>query len=153
MNTVRLAVAEDAIALAPNLRQQDLAEICSLTSAPPVDVLLASVGASVKCYTWTNEGRVVALFGVAPTEFAEIGAVWMVASPELVVEKDFMFTFGTQFIDEFNAMYPVLENYILPSNDICMKWLDRMGFVFDDPAPIGPFDTNFTRFTRVLPCA
>lgn len=149
MNIVRNTEADDALALARNLRDQDLREIAALTPFTPEEAVAASVAASDKCYTWTNEGRVVSIFGVAPTELRGRGCVWMLATDELVVEKDFMFGFGTQFVDEFNTMYPVLENYILSDNYVCLKWLERMGFGFD---PLAPGSTTL-RFTRTLPCA
>ncbi|WP_164114833.1 hypothetical protein [Stenotrophomonas maltophilia] len=153
MNIVRPTVASDAVLLARNLRDQDRREIVALTDESMTSVVETSVAASDKCYTWTNEGRVVAIFGVAATDIPEIGCTWMLATDELVTEKDFMFSFGTQFVDEFNSMYPVLENYILPDNYVCLKWLERMGFVFDEPEPFGPHGVPFVRFTRILPCA
>ena len=158
---VRPARPEDAFELGPKLRQADLEEIRATVgaSAPPSLILLGCLSASRIRLTLTGDsGEVLALLGVSDTEEPDVGGVWLLASDALTdpryVKK---FLRGSrQVVEQLNAAYPLLWNYVDERNKAHIRWLRWLGFVFLRRIPEhGAERRPFIEFARTgeRPCA
>ncbi len=147
MLSVRLSLPEDAIKLAPRLRQADLREIQAMSGLPPEVVLEAGRTEGVECFTACTEVAPVAMFGVGAG-----GTVWLLGSDEIVTYKTDMFRLTGPYLDLFHMHFPVLWNLVDARNAVHIRWLRRFGFSLINLHPsVGIEARPFYEFVRIPP--
>lgn len=155
MATARPTRPEDITTLAPRLRKEDVEEIKAVTGNDPETELRASLLHSSECWTIVHEDAIIGMFGVAPIEGSEAGAIWLLASDELPKIRWSFLKKTRPFIDYFLTKYPVLTNVVDERNTVHIKWLKWAGFTFTDRHDrFGPQQVPFLEFfkARSLPC-
>lgn len=127
--TVRAAILTDALTLADNLREEDLAEIKASVNRPALDVLLEGIRGG---RTWVGvdaEGP-YGIFGVAPSQDPQVGHPWMLATPRLLQHQRQFLRECAGAVRELHRDYPVLRNYVDARNTVHIRWLAWCGFEF-----------------------
>lgn len=141
MYVMRNATEEDAVKIAPLLREVDKQEMFALTGHDGKDELVESVRASLSgdgfCKVCLVDDEYVVIFGVCPTDVKDehgniIGCPWMMATNKLYdpmcVEHFLEDDLG--IVEEMNRRFLFLTNVIDERNTISIKWLKHVGFIF-----------------------
>ena len=116
--------------LEDGLRPQDVAEIAALGRTPREALLDAASSCGVLVFTVFVDGRAAGIFGAMATDIPGVGAIWMLGTNNLLkVRREFAIE-GARWIDFFNAVYPILTNFVDERNEVSIRWLERLGFEF-----------------------
>ena len=159
MTTIRKAEIADADYLAPLLRPADLLEI-EATLGPGADVrevLRVSVKYSDPCLVGLDPktGKPILVAGVVPDlehNNPKVGTVWMLGTPEIESYPVKFTRWGRKVVGLFHEKYSLLHNFVDARNDVHIKWLRLLGFVFISIKKRGPQQSRFFEFVR-LQCA
>jgi hypothetical protein len=151
MEAVRFSTSEDAAQLAPNLREEDLAELLAAGSPSALAALQAGVRHSKPCLSIVDDQDTpVTMLGVVPSGDPNVGFIWLLSSDVLDKNKIKFLRHSKKWLPFFHARHPVLTNYVDARNDVHIKWLQWMGFVFLRQVPgNGPERLPFYEFVRL----
>lgn len=129
---MRPATLEDAVSLAPRLRQADLQElVASAGPCDPVVPLALGVATSVPCYALiARDGELSALLGVTPTVDRMCGAIWLLGTDAIERNARDFLRHTRSVADKLNDLYPVLFNYVDERNTVHRRWIEWAGFTF-----------------------
>lgn len=132
--------------LAQGLREQDVDELAALGQLPEVALVQSYELSAPHCFSIMADGRAVGLFGAADLPEPGQGTPWMLASDGIfTVVRDFVRQ-APRWVEYLNHIHPVLHNIVHLENTVSIRWLGRMGFLFDYNAWA---PKNFVRFHRV----
>lgn len=151
---IRTASYVDALAIAPNLRKEDVAEIEAGSGRSPLqaltDVFRLDAGNNPVWVGVDDEG-VGAIFGV--TKLREgIGFPWMVATERLPRHAKQFLQECPRIIQLFHDYYQFLSGLVDCRNKVHIRWLQWCGFsVSQNPLPHGPKALPFYPFYKVSP--
>jgi hypothetical protein len=84
------------------------------------------------------EKEPIAMFGVAPTQFPELGGIWLLGTDKLYEVKRDIFIVGFEYLKHAHETYPALFNIIDIRHEVSIHYCVKMGFVVQD---IGYYDT------------
>jgi hypothetical protein len=138
--------------LAPNLREEDKAEVWASHGFDPLSALRFSFLASEECNTIIGDKQdIIGMFGV--TKHTEtIGVPWLLMSDEIYnrsVARQFV-PESKRWVKEINNRYPILVNFIDVDNTRAIKWLRLIGFTFIRLDPeYGVNPKPFYEFVRI----
>jgi len=151
MDHYRTSTLEDAEYLGPRLREADKEEIKAASGSDPVTALVNSFNQSNPCNTMlTPSGEPVGMFGLCPTVDGMAGAVWALATDELLNHRKTFMRFSKQWIIAANDIYPVLFNFVDARNSVHIRWLRAMGFIFiNRHLSYGTERREFIEFVRI----
>lgn len=145
----------DCIALAPNLRPGDVAEVMAAAGIEPIHALRVGYRTSSVCQTIVHNHQVIGMFGVVPDldsfpDGPRAGVVWGLGSPEIAkVPKSFM-RLSKEWLAKLDEDYDILYNYVDIRNVAHIRWLRRCGFIFGDIIQeYGPGKLPFILFWRL----
>lgn len=145
----RPSVREDAVVLAPNMRDQDALEVWHSHNMSPLEALHFSLDHSVEANTIiANDGEVIGMFGVG--EQSDLIAIpWLLASDRLrEVAREFL-PESEKWVKRVNAQYDLLYNYVYSGNTVSIRWLKWLGFSFiREIENHGHNPTKFIEFAR-----
>jgi hypothetical protein len=155
MPTVRPATVEDAQDLAPRLRQADVQECAAMSGNDPLQSLLTGVLEGTETLTIVgDDGEIIAMFGIhhLPEFGSDQACVWMMSSPSLIkIKSEFLRQTG-DYLRFFHRQYALLWNLVDARNEVHIKWLKRVGFVFIKRHDnFGPQQRTFFEFVRIDP--
>lgn len=145
---VRDTHIRDIAELSVTIRPEDRDEVWHLAHIDIAKALAMSVGNSRMAKTVLLDSRVVCIFGVAGE--GEIGAPWMLASPLL---KDIRRSFVREckeYLEEMSKGYSILTNVTWAKNIEHHRWLNWLGFILEDPRPMGPDGELYIPFYKVV---
>ncbi|MBY5581858.1 hypothetical protein [Rhizobium leguminosarum] len=118
----------DMVALAPRLRPEDRAECLAASGVEPEISLPAAVGQG-PTWVWTVAGRPECALGVIPVDGLPFcGAIWMLASPEILKHVRYMVTRLKDVIELMHDHYPLLGNYVDARNTTHISFIKHCGF-------------------------
>lgn len=146
---IRQATLDDAVAVAYNLRWQDIAELQAMRGEDVNvrDALVSAVRRSSHCWAACKDGAVLAVFGVAPISLLEgLGSPWLLATPQAERCAGALVKQGREYISIMQRIYPRMVNFVDARNRKSIRWLKRLGFVIHDPAPVGVMQLPFHKF-------
>jgi nitrogenase molybdenum-iron protein alpha/beta subunit len=134
--------------LAKTMRKCDADEVWASGHMTPLEALQRGVALSEESFTGLMDGKVVCIFGVSTvTPFSRDGVPWLLAS-DLINETQHTFLrVNRVYVNEIKKRYASLENYVDCRNIKAIKWLKWLGFELDEPAPYGPDNMLFRRFS------
>jgi len=135
--------------IATHMRQADINELWAMGATTPLEALLDGLQNSEVCKTVMIDDAPAMMFGVVErTLLDRTGTIWMLGTNDIHKIK-----FGRrEFIVMWRQVmklvkgYHLVDNYVHASNETSIKWLEFMGFTFDEPAPAGLFGESFRRF-------
>lgn len=146
---VRPAVVSDASALAPKLRAADLLEIAAHSERSPEAILREGIEAGQSYAVELASGEVCALFGVAPTPEAKLGAVWLLGSDSLLSIRLTFLRHSRTWLRTLFEKYELLGNLVDERNTVHVEWLRWLGFRFLRRVPLGRKGETFFEFVRL----
>ena len=141
----------DAYELGPLMRQADVVEVRRATGQDPVPAVYQAITMSSRAWTARGYGELICCFGVAPLSLLDgKGTPWLLGT-DLIAQYPFEFLGRCrEYLDEMQALYPVLDNYVDAENVLSIRFLKWLGFQFSEyPAPYGPERKPFFQFMRV----
>lgn len=122
---------EDVRYLAPRLRQADKDECMAATGYDPKVALC--IGLKFGDITQTMlapDGEPLGMFGVGKSNVPDAGAIWMVATDNLVKHQMKFLRLNKPVIETLQTEYLALFNFVDARNTLHIKWLKWMGFTF-----------------------
>lgn len=133
--------------LAANLRESDADELRACGIANPFEAIDSSVKRSLLCWAGTVDGELCCLMGVTTLDLlAGHGSPWMLGTPALNRHSRILVRLTPDYISRMLRVFPLLTNHVHAKNTTSVRWLRRVGFTLDEPAPFGPFGEMFHRF-------
>lgn len=148
--SIRPATYEDALFLAPRLRQSDVDEMwAGYHLEPHLGLALSLAVSRDTSYTGCADGKPVILFGVAlPSLLIPAGRPWMVGTDELTQHSRAFLRMSRDHVKEnMSQKFPYLYNFVDARHDAAIQWLVWLGFKIHAAEPFGPDDMPFHRFT------
>lgn len=144
---IREATEEDAIDLAPRIRQADLDEVAAVFVGSVEDALLESINSSPDPKAGVINGVVECLFGVGTSSLLSVkGSPWMLASGNLKNHAKPFLRESREYINSLKADYIEMSNFVDARNSDAIRWLQWLGFEIYEPKPYGPKDFMFHKF-------
>lgn len=136
--------------IAENLREADRDELRASHGGDPEEVLKESWQASSRSWLILDRtGLPIGIFGVAPAIAAGVGIVWMLGTDGIEAEAFSVARQTRGFVEEMNALYPTLWNFIDARNEVSLEWLLRAGFrIIDVDLQHGVEGRTFLEFAR-----
>jgi len=139
----------DVPAIATGLRPGDLAEIRAEGFAGAREAIEASVAvSSLRCLAMMEEGRPIAICGVAGTILSRVGRPWMLGT--LALDRPgaqrALLAFSRLVAGLMRDRYDHLENYVDARYAEAVRWVEWMGFTIEPPVPFGINGELFHRF-------
>ena len=153
---LRQTLPSDLTDLAPRLTQTDLKEVEVLTGLGPLEALAGGLFRGSSCMTGLDSetGEIVCVFGVVPYN-EMVGSVWFLTS-DLIHKpnnKRTLVRLARGWLDEQNARYSVLTNFVLESNDVHLRLVRHFGFTLGDPLEISGSSERAIPIERKQTCA
>lgn len=138
----------DVDELVANLRDQDVAELDAAGLADHREVIADGIRRSAFCFACRIDGRMAAIFGVAPFGglMSPTGVPWLLGTPEVPRHRRILARQARPYILRMLALYPHLINAVHAENTVAVHWLKRMGFTLLPAAPYGPRGAPFHYF-------
>lgn len=147
--TVRDAILEDAAVLASRLRAADLRELEAVTTKTPQQAIEEGIKAGQAYTAVLSTGEIVAVFGVAPTIEPRLGAVWLLASDDILKIRLTFLRHSRAWLSHLFSKYSLLGNYVDARNELHVSWLKWLGFRFLRKAPLGRNGEEFYEFVKL----
>lgn len=133
--------------LAPNLRQEDMAEIWASSKSTPLEALTRAFNLPGECWALMNGDEVICMFGVARLYILDSkGSPWMLASDEISKHYLYFLRESKKYVKIIKSRYENLENYVDARNKISIKWLRWLGFEIGEARPYGVLKMPFHKF-------
>jgi hypothetical protein len=133
MGQIRAATPADVVAIAPNLRDADRAEIEAYVGVPASPLLLLSF-ADYCDRIWaleTSEGAVAAILGTYPVPgWPHVGVVWLIGTDHLRTHRVEFLRGCRKHLPEIYGPYDLLTNAVDERNVLHQRWLKWLGFTF-----------------------
>ena len=92
------------------------------------------------------DGKLLAVRGIVPG--GRMGCIWMLGTNELGRYRGAHTRLARRYIETALEVYDVLYNYVHIKNEPSIRWLDRLGFTFGEPQPVGRAKELFIRFEK-----
>lgn len=138
----------DLLELADGLRPLDYDEIVATAGYDVWGTLERSLDlsddpVSVKA----PNGALIAVFGLAPASLlGDTAAPWLLGTGLMTTYAKEILHHARRYIAFARERYPFLVNYVDARNEPSIRWLERIGFKIDPPAPYGVAGLPFHRF-------
>jgi hypothetical protein len=151
MTPARLVTAapEHVAAVARCARPADAQELWAQARATPAECMTLGLRESTVAYTGLLDEVPVCMFGVTPHAPGE-GVPWMVGTTALESRRAQreLLRISRDSVAEFQALYPLLFNYVDERNAAAQRWLRWLGFTLDVAYPLGHDGELFRYFYR-----
>ena len=151
MLTPRNATYADVRYMAERLRPADKAEVYAAGGVSPYVALLEGLSLSLDPMVGVDENdNPVCIGGVTPTQDPLVGCVWMLATTDIEKHKMSFLRRSRPWVEKWNSEFPVLTNCVDERNELHIKWLRWLGFVFICRHPFYGFEERpFLEFVRI----
>jgi hypothetical protein len=147
---IRAASPDDAVIIAPLLREADKNEIDAMTGWTPVDGLRVSIENSDEAWFVTRpDGSPILVAGVGD-DMLGVGIPWMLGTPLVTQYGKSVVKLGREWVQRWTDKYNYLWNFADSRNTVHLNWLSHIGFTVEsDDQFIGhdPY-VPFHRFYR-----
>ena len=148
---IRDVVPADLVALFTDMREGDFDEV----QAARGDVwraLKEAIQTSVFCKAAEVDGKLLALFGVAPISFLNgEGSPWLLGTTHLRKHRGFLMRESRRYLPSMLEIFPHLSNYVDARNVNSIRYLEALGFTMHAPAPHGTAGLPFHPFSMDVP--
>jgi len=133
--------------IASDMRQADVDEIWASHHSTPIEALMSGWELSGYSVIVTVNDEPCVMLGVVVNDLLSgIGSVWLLGTDNALKHKRCFLTLVPDVIDEMLNICPMLYNHVHFKNIVSIKWLKRVGFTFDEPAPHGLDNELFYKF-------
>jgi len=149
---VRETRQDDLEHLADNLRDADLDELHAQCDLEPLTTLKLAMVLAKRCMTVSDlKGTPLGIFGVNSTSIKGLGAIWMMATPDLLKHREQFMRECKDTIREVSQGYSCVFNYTDERNTVHHRWLKWCGFTFiKRHSDFGLDKQPFLEFVKIL---
>lgn len=92
-------------------------------------------------------GPLVAIFGAAAlSQVSDTAALWLLGTDLMRTHPRAVLDAAAAFVEHTREHHPRLLNYVDARNRPSIRWLQKLGFTLDPPAPFGVAGLPFHRF-------
>lgn len=138
---------------AVRLRQIDRIEAYELTAMTSQAAIEMTARLSDGVTTCLIDGEIGAIGGVTRPNYLGVGLPWVVATDAMSKAPTLAWLGALRGLHAAAHRYRVLEGFVRPDNEDALKWLRRLGFEIDEPAPVGAFGLPYCRYWMIPKCA
>lgn len=133
--------------LAANLRDADRWELMAAGHTDHRKAIADSLTLSTHAAAALIEGRVAAIFGLAPLSLLTgVGAPWLLGTDLVTQHRRALMRLAPAYIGAMLRAYPHLVNLVHADNEFAVRWLRRAGFTFHPAHPHPATGALFHRF-------
>lgn len=144
---IRPTVPQDLVDFVPMMREDDRLEVEAITGLDPLSSLAIGLFHSDACMTgFAVDGSLAGIMGVVPIVPRQIGSIWFLSTEAVVKHRRQLLTEARVWLDEQQALYPVLTNVVSVRNEVHKRLLKHLGFTF-----LEPIDNYGAGRIRVIP--
>ena len=138
----------DLVELATRLRSADRAELEACNHFDALAAVLHSAYRSEMCWSVRDGDTLLCAFGVCELAgYPNVGTPWLLGTTALTpAHARSLIESPGPYIALMLEAFPRLVNYVHADNAASVRWLRRLGFALDQPAPFGPNGALFRRF-------
>ena len=129
---IRTASIEDAVRIAPLLREADKNEIEAMSACSPLSALAYSIATSKSWIACRPDEVPLAIFGVGNDVGDGVGIPWMVGTDEMLKYPKSLVRDARKWVEEQLNTYAILMNYVDARNIVHVNWLRHIGFTVSD---------------------
>ena len=150
----RKSIPKDILAVADNMREEDVAECKAQSGSNPRESLFFCYFHSNPCRTIVSRhGNPIGMYGVVPEGLKWKGWIWMLGCQSMFDDISDKLAFLRQSKEELPKLlkqYPLLFNVVDARNTVHIHWLKWMGFTFiNKHSEWGPENRPFYEFVRI----
>jgi hypothetical protein len=148
----RKTLEKDLGLLEENLRDADVAELHAQSGLEPRIALKMAFMLSRRCRTLCDcSGSPIGIYGVNDSGTKGLGAIWMMATPDLLKHQRQFLRECRDGISEISQGYSCIFNYTDARNTIHHKWLKWCGFTFiKNHKNYGKNNEAFLEFVKII---
>lgn len=150
--SIRPATLEDALDVAPRLREKDRQEAELQTGLHAITGAVFSVVSPGPTYAILDSSKTVqGLFGVSSGGDG-IGRPWLVGTDAMSDER-YALRIGItarRVQQSFERRYKLLQNHTWVENTLHHQWLKSLGYEFLPAQPFGPYGAPFYQFYKLV---
>lgn len=134
---------EHAVALAPKLREGDLAEVSAM-GLTGVQALESSLAASCFAFTALVDDQPEAMWGLCPVTFmGDRGLLWMLGSDQVPRHAYTVLLTSKHFVENVNRLFPVVECFVDLRYKVSVRWVRWLGFLQEQTVLFGGVEFGF----------
>lgn len=151
MIRTRMATREDALYLAPRLRDADKRELQAGGCPSPEFALLEGLRPGFAAWVaLMPDDTPFAMGGFgSPPGAEDVAIVWLLSTPDIhKVRIPFLRT-SRRWVEAAQDEFRVLTNIVDARNTLHVKWLRWLGFTFINRKPLGANGEEFLEFVRI----
>lgn len=135
-------------ALALDMRQADADEVWASDNHTPLESLMNGWGMSDHTAIAMVNNEPCVMFGLVRCDILSgKGVLWMLGTNNSLKYRRKFLIHTPNVINEMLSICPYLFNYVHVKNKVSIKWLEWLGFSFEDPAPHGVEQELFHKFS------
>jgi hypothetical protein len=140
-----------ALAFAPLLRPEELAELEASGVVDPLEMLVHGVRTSDLCLAAIHDGKVGAMIGVSSADPSilgrgRVGQMWfLTGTPFLSTPRPFL-RVARRAVARMLELYPMVWNLIDARYEGALRLARSMGAELSSPVAYGPHGMNFVPF-------
>lgn len=142
---IRGAVDDDAVALAPIMRDLDRQEVWAQSLSTPLVALRKGLRSSIESFTATADGVPFCMFGVAPlTKLGSGASPWLLTSQDIRKHRVQLMRYSAPVLHYWSReMYPYLVNIVDARHKPGLAWARHIGFKLTKVPSYGPLGVPF----------
>ena len=143
----RDSIETDCKELADNLRKPDFDEVVIVTKEEPIKPITRGFRISKYCKSVVKDGNLIAMYGLAPTEFNKGGSPFLLGTNRFLEIRIPCARQSKKRVEEMQNLYPILWNFIDSRNEIHLRWIKWCGFKIINERYID--NVKFYEFIRI----
>ena len=143
---IRGATDDDAIQLAPIMRDLDRKEVWAASAKTPLEALRAGLQTADVAHTAFADEIPFGMFGVSPYSLlSNTASPWLLCSKDVEIHQKELLRWSKRVAFSWLDSYSILINYIDARHLPGLRWASWVGFSISEPFPFGPFKKLFHR--------
>lgn len=145
---LRPAHPDDAVYLAPSLRDSDRQEVAA-THVNVEHAVRFAIQFSPICDIAELNGLPAVVLGCGERDGGAVGVPWLLATNAVRPLPGALTKLGQAYVKRFLARWPTLMNHVDARNTASIEWLRFLGFEIREPIPFGLRGEPFHPFVMV----
>lgn len=131
------ATLAHAEAIASRMRTADAFEVLMMSGSDPLTALRRGLALSIEAWAGTVDGLPVCLFGIVPRSLlSDVAIPWLLGTDEIALHAWAFLRRNRAVVARWRIQYRRLENFVWAGNEAAIRWLDWLGFAFDEELEI-----------------
>lgn len=140
---------EDVLELFKQMRPRDYDEVEAAAGDVALTLSRVLVASDDPITLRDDDGELIAVYGVSPTTLmGDTASPWLLGTSRMERNAKAVLRDARRYIAFVSERYPRLVNYVDARNKPSIRWLRRVGFQIDPPAPYGVAGLPFHRFHK-----